>query len=393
MKRLCEQLNVNTSIKNVNGSNIIDVIKNVFKDTKYKFYLNSELIDVNDRFRIFEYKNKNYIVKKTKQMDGDLEIKLARKAEKLLNGLIVDDYTIYIVRPNIYYIDDFAYILTEYMGNSLQECNYSKSTNASINLNTVFDILGVFLKKGVLYRGFLPRNMVIKKKNIYLLDWEDAIFDDKAENGINLLWKTNFILNWSYFFDFNDIEKLLNKYCILNNQEPALLKYEKKFKNITNLDYGVSDLRKCILKTVMESEKKVEESTSNFIIPPNDMAHLVSDLFNSDIDVLFDISSSILRKKSESKYVELLEMLSRVIINSYSKNECIQKGAIRIILKFMESAVEDFINYDLDLLNAEKIIYFDKIKEILNKLIYAFNKTEICEENFIRIANYIYSYR
>lgn len=391
MKRLCEQLNVNTSIKNISGSNIIDIIKIVFKDSKYKFYLNSELIDVNDRFRIFEYQKKNYIVKKTKKTDGDLEIKLARKAEELLDGLIVDDYTIHIVKPNIYYIDDFAYILTEYMGNSLQECNYSKSTDVSINLNTVFDILELFLKKGVLYRGFLPRNMVIDKNDIYLLDWEDAIFDDKAESGINLLWKTNFILNWSYFFDSNNIEELLNKYCILNNQEPALLKYEKKFKSIANLDYGVADLRKCILKTVMESERKVEESTPNFIIPPNDMAHLVSDLFNSDIDVLFDVSSSILRKKSESKYVELLEMLSRVIINSYSKNESIQKGAIRIILKFMEVAAGNCVNYDL--LNTDRIIYFNKIKEILNKLIYNFNKTEIGEENFIRIANYIYSYR
>lgn len=391
MKRLCEQLNVNTSIKNISGSNIIDIIKIVFKDSKYKFYLNSELIDVNDRFRIFEYQKKNYIVKKTKKTDGDLEIKLARKAEELLDGLIVDDYTIHIVKPNIYYIDDFAYILTEYMGNSLQECNYSKSTDVSINLNTIFDILELFLKKGVLYRGFLPRNMVIDKNDIYLLDWEDAIFDDKAESGINLLWKTNFILNWSYFFDSNNIEELLNKYCILNNQEPALLKYEKKFKSIANLDYGVADLRKCILKTVMESERKVEESTPNFIIPPNDMAHLVSDLFNSDIDVLFDVSSSILRKKSESKYVELLEMLSRVIINSYSKNESIQKGAIRIILKFMEVAVGNCVNYDL--LNTDRIIYFNKIKEILNKLIYNFNKTEIGEENFIRIANYIYSYR
>ncbi len=391
MKKLCEQLNVNTSIKNTNGDNIIDIIKIVFKDTKYKFYLNSELIDVNDRFRIFEYQKKNYIAKKTKKKDGDLEIKLARKAERLLDGLIVDDYVIHIVKPNIYYIDDFAYILTEYMGNSLQECNYSKSTDTSINLNTVFDILELFLKKGVLYRGFLPRNTVIDKKNIYLLDWEDAIFDDRAKNGINLLWKTNFILNWSYFFDSNDIEKLLNKYCILNNQEPALLKYEKKFKNIANLNYGVVDLRKYILKTVMESERKVEENTSNFIIPPNDMAHLVSDLFNSDIDVLFDISSSILRKKSESKYIELLEMLSRVIINSYSKNENIQKGAIRIILKFMEAAVENYVNYDF--LNTDKIIYFNKIKEILNKLIYIFNKTEISEENFMRIANYIYSYK
>ena len=64
----------------------------------------------------------------------------------------------------------------------------------------------------------------------------------------------------------------------------------------------------------MASEKKISENSSNFIIPPNDMAHLVSDLYNSDIDVLFDISSSVLRKKSESEYIELLKELSETIV-------------------------------------------------------------------------------
>ena len=121
------------------------------------------------------------------------------------------------------------------------------------------------------------------------------------------------------------------------------------------------------------------------------MAHLISDLFNSDIDVLFDISSSVLRESDENKYIELLKILSRVIINSYSKNENIQKDAIRIILKFMEAASGQDNNYNL--LDNDKIIYFNKIKKILYKLIYNFNKTKISEKNFIRIANYIYSYK
>lgn len=391
MKKLCEQLNEDTTIKKVSGDSFIDIIAKVFNDTQYRFYLNSELIDINDRFRIFQYRGKNYIAKKSRKKDGDSEIKNAKKAEKILNGITVDNYTINIVKPDIYYIGNFAYIITEYMGNSLQECNYSKSFPVSICLETIFKILKIFVKKGVLYRGFLPRNMVINKDNIYLLDWEDAVFDDKVENGINLLWKTNFILNWSYFFDFDILEKLLNKYSTTDNQEPPLLKYEKNFKSIANLNYGVTDLRKCIFKTVIESEKKIKENTSYFIIPPNDLAHLISDLFNSDIDVLFDISSSVLRESDENKYIELLKILSRVIINSYSKNENIQKDAIRIILKFMEAASGQDNNYNL--LDNDKIIYFNKIKKILYKLIYNFNKTKISEKNFIRIANYIYSYK
>lgn len=391
MQKLCERLKINILIKKVCGDDIHDVIKNIFNDDCYKFYLNSELIDVNDRFRIFEYNNKKYIAKRTTKEDGKLEIEFAYKAKEKLNGLIIDNYEIQIVKPDIYYIDDFAYILTEYMGNSLQEVNYSKSNKNPISLNTILNILELFLKKGVLYRGFLPRNMVVNNNYIYLLDWEDAIFNKNATAGVNMLWKTNFILNWSYFYDYSILEESLNKYCISNNYEPPLLKYEEKFKEIANLDYTNLDLRKCILNTVIESEKKISENSSNFIIPPNDMAHLVSDLYNSDIDVLFDISSSVLRKKSESEYIELLKELSETIVKSYYIKENISKNSIGMIFKFVSTAAECYIDYNL-IINDKKIFFYET-KKILNKLMYKFNKTIMSEENFIRIANYFYSYK
>ena len=396
MKKLSEQLNVNTAIKSVPYENMNKIIKYVFKNSEYKFYLNSELIDVNDRFRIFEYKNKNYIIKKTNKIDGELEIKYAQKAADILDGLEVNDYIIKIIRPTIYYIDDFAYILTEYMGNSLQECNYSSQNKLTIEIDTIFDILKLFLNKGILYRGFLPRNMVVNENIIYLLDWEDAYFNPNVENKINLLWKTNFILNWSYFYDYKVLEDELNKYSTLSNQEPALLKYEEKFKNMANLDYETVELRKFILKTVMESEKSINEETNDFVIPPNDMAHLISDLFNSDIDVLFDISSSVLRRKSETKFVELLKMFSKAIIDTYLSNEDMQRNVMKIILKFMEVTSKPEINDDgvlVILFENNKNKFYAELKEILNKIIYDFNKSNFCDKNFIRVFDYIYSFK
>ena len=395
MKKLSEQLNVNTTIKSVPFDNMNEIIKYVFKNGEYKFYLNSELIDVNDRFRIFEHENKYYIIKKTSKFDGNLEIKLAKKAAGILDGLKVDDYVIKVIRPTIYYDEDFSYILTEYMGNSLQEYNYSKQNKLSIEINTIIDILKLFLNKGILYRGFLPRNMVVNENVIYLLDWEDATFNTNSENKINLLWKTNFILNWSYFYDYKVLENELNKYCTLN-QEPALLKYEEKFKNMANLDYDTVELRKFILKTVMESEKSINDETNDFVISPNDMAHLVSDLFNSDIDVLFDISSSVLRRKSETKYVELLKILSNAIIDYYLSKENMQKNVMKILLKFMEMASKNEINDDSELVilfENDKTIFYNKLKEILNKIMYDFNKSKFCDINFIRVCDYIYSFK
>ena len=395
MKKLSEQLNIVPSIKKTYFNNIYEIIKYVFKTDEYKFYLNSELIDVNDRFRVFNYKNKNFIIKKTNRIDGDLEVQSAQKAMKVIDGLNISNYTLKIVEPTIYYVDDSAYILTEYLGNSLQECNYSKQNKNFIAQNVIFEILNLFLSKGVLYRGFLPRNMVINNKFIYLLDWEDAIFSNKAEQGINLLWKTNFLLNWSYFYDYDELERQLYKYCNLEN-EPPLLKYEKKFKNMANLNYNDIELRQFILKTVMESEKNINENGNDFLIPPNDMAHLISDLFNSDLDVLFDIASSVLRKKSENQYIQALKKLSVTIADSYIHNENIQKNSIRILINFFETVSSTDFDVDNKLLayfESEKIEFSNELKRVLIRIFYEFNGSRLSDENFERIVNYIYSFK
>lgn len=396
MKKLYEQLNIAPIIKKVPFNNVDEIIKYVFKNDEYKFYLNSELIDVNDRFRIFEYKNKNYILKKSNITDGNLEVQIAQKAIEVIDGLNVSNYTIKIIKPTIYYVDDFAYILTEYMGNSLQECNYSKQNRNAVELNVIFEILELFLAKGVLYRGFLPRNMVVNNNIIYLLDWEDTTFVKNTKSGINLLWKTNFLLNWSYFYDYKELEKQLNKYCVLKDSEPPLLKYEIKFKNIANLNCKDIKVREFILKTVIESEKAIKEDKTEFIIPPNDMAHLISDLFNSDVDVLFDITSAVLRKKTESKYIELLKVLSISIVDSYMNNENIQKNLIKILLNFLEiTSNDDLSNGDILLASFknDKIAFSKELKEVLNKIFYKFNNSKLSDENFARIFDYIYSFR
>lgn len=395
MKKLSKQLNIVPSIKKTYFNNIYEIIKYVFKTDEYKFYLNSELIDVNDRFRVFNYKNKNFIIKKTNRIDGDLEVQSAQKAMKVIDGLNISNYTLKIVEPTIYYVDDSAYILTEYLGNSLQECNYSKQNKNFIAQNVIFEILNLFLSKGVLYRGFLPRNMVINNKFIYLLDWEDAIFSNKAEQGINLLWKTNFLLNWSYFYDYDELERQLYKYCNLEN-EPPLLKYEKKFKNMANLNYNDIELRQFILKTVMESERNINENGNDFLIPPNDMAHLISDLFNSDLDVLFDIASSVLRKKSEKQYIQALKKLSVTIADSYIHNENIQKNSIRILINFFETVSSTDFDVDNKLLayfESEKIEFSNELKRVLIRIFYEFNGSRLSDENFERIVNYIYSFK
>ena len=63
----------------------------------------------------------------------------------------VNDDTIRIVKPQIFYDGDLAYIVTEYMGTSLQEFAYDRSKEFSIEIDTLFDLLDLFLSRGVFY--------------------------------------------------------------------------------------------------------------------------------------------------------------------------------------------------------------------------------------------------
>ena len=176
MKSLREKLNLTEKIFEISAKTIEEAILLSFKDDKYKFYLNSELIDINNRFRIFKYQNTDYIVKKSSLNDGQEEVKLANKAFSIIDGLKVDNFNLKVILPQLYICNNSSFVITEYKGISLQECLYNNKVKFSLNIQTLENMLEKFLSLGVLYRGFLPRNTIIIDNNIFLLDWEDVIF-------------------------------------------------------------------------------------------------------------------------------------------------------------------------------------------------------------------------
>ena len=382
MKRLVDELNIDCKINKIEKNTIEETIDKAFNSNEYNFYLNSELIDVNDRFRVFEFNNEKYIVKKTKKEDGIDEERIALKAKDLLNDIEIDNYTIKIVTPKLYEVNNKYYIVTKYLGTTLQENIYSNE-NSNIDINIIFSILDVFLKKGVLYRGFLPRNTIVIDKTIYLLDWEDAFFEnDNKLIGINRLWKTNFLLNWSYLYDIELLRSGIKRFE-KDDIEPQLLKYEMKFSRYTGFEGNDIDLREKIMSTVLRAERKVSYLDNDFCIPPNDLAHLVSDLFNSDIDVLFDLSCYLLRNKNEEAYYKKIKELSNIIINSYKNNEIIQKKAIIPVLDIFEMCINDNFKYiDNGLLLSKLYLtnhnnFSNYLNKCINDLLSEFSKKEI----------------
>ena len=410
MKRLCDELNVNTAIHHVSANCLKDAIIYVYKNDDFKFYLNSELIDINDRFRIFNYNGKNYISKKTSKEDGENEFNLALKAKEKLDKIKVGKWTLNVVEPQLIIINNEYFIVTEYMGTSLQECMYDKNKKNTLKIDELFDILDLFINSGILYRGFLPRNIIINQLNIYLLDWEDVIFDYQHK-GINTLWTTNFLLNWGYFFNIDDLKKRIQNYNRM--EEPPLLKYEINFGKWILEDNINTDIRGKIFNTVMYAEKNITKNDDIFYIMPNDLAHLISDLFNSDIDVLFDISCFVLRQKSEEKYVNIVSLLSSLIAHTYINKLKIQPIAILLILmlwqiisenisdniplqyKDKDTFLNNLSNYSLVVtyMNENFNSFQVQLEKCLNSIINQYNEKDKKLLIINNLAKYIWSFK
>ena len=392
MKRLICELNVDNQIYINESKSVEEAIKTAFKNKKYRFYFNSGLIDVNNRFRIFNYKGVNYIVKKSSNKDGTQEVELAKMAFNILNNTSIDGFVLKIIVPQLILIGNQTYIISEYKGNTLQEEYYSSNFNNDFTINNLFNFIKYFLKKGILYRGFLPRNTVIQGKNIYLLDWEDVVFNDNMnKNLVNKLWETNFLLNWSYFFPLAELKKRLKLYKSNNPDNTALIKYELLFSKWIGYSNKINKVRDIIMDTVLFAEMPLTDNKNKYCIAPNDMAHLVSDIFNTDLDILFDICCFVLRKRNENLYNHLLHVFSELVGYLYYNNINIAKYSSRMILVFFEAATKDIdgidqytdlINFNCcnnialinNAINREKFI--ETLYNVVSKFVSSFNGSE-----------------
>ena len=112
----------------------------------------------------------------------------------------------------------------------------------------------------------------------------------------------------------------------------------------------------------------------------------------SYIDVLFDITSVVLRRDTEEIYVSLMQKLSRSIIEAYEKNEDFQSIIIRNVLELMDTAGNGKFSAKLVSLyddgSAEE--FSSMLKKTINQILYKFNGSELGEEDYNRIFNYIW---
>lgn len=294
---------------------------------------NPELIDVQDRFRLIEVNGQTYVTKKSKPVQAEAERTLAAEAAARLNGCFVDDLSLRVVVPEVVLFGDAAYLITPYLGKTLQSIRYTQ-VNPVIQKKMLHQILQIFKDRGIRYRGFLPRNTILGDETLYLIDWEDTTFFDVGTDVPgNLIAETNFVLNWMYNYDAEELRAMYRRvYRVLSEQNIPLNQYE------TILCYlcgqatdSVSDARSFVEALVLAAEAPYN-GAQNSVILPADCASVVSDIFTPYIDAFFDILCAYLRREDEDGYLRWLDFLGTYIRDNPNIETQTQGQIISILL-------------------------------------------------------------
>lgn len=310
-------------IKSIEKKTLIDAVGVAYDGNEYHFYGDGWFIDVKDRFRIFRFNDTVFIAKETSDKKADSEIANSKKAHDKLDGKVVGTKTIRIVVPKkitLFSDSERYFLVSKYLGSNMNESVYTNTTS-HMSLKDCLSIVKLLLENGIAYKGYLPRNIVEEEDAIYLFDWEDASFTGSpAFDSFDHLWRTNFLLNWSYLFDYDDLDKGLKEFVGIQTplSEPSLIEYENTFKGITNNKTSNYSLRNNIDKIVFGSELPLTEITDHFYIRQNDMGCLIADIFSSEIDVLYDILSYVFRKRDEHKFSYHVQVMTHLLIVYYN---------------------------------------------------------------------------
>ena len=293
-----------------------EATKLAYKSNKFDFNLNKGHIDIERKFRFFCFKGVDYIAKQVNLNKGYRERLNAKKFKVRVDGARIANYVIRVVTPILVEDGESLYYVTPFKGISLESCYYSNAKfphDDCFSISVLYGLLKIFIANGVYYYDFLPRNVIISDDVIFLIDFENVIFQDRV--FFDIRWHTNFQLNWSYIFEKSLLEKESGKLLIMNpavNNYP-LSKFEQTFKNIVEVSGDETTVRKLILKTVLVSEKSYTHKNDGELVPM-DLCHFISDALGTRADVFSDILFYLIRLRSEAAFGYFAKRINECIL-------------------------------------------------------------------------------
>lgn len=193
------KLNIGDNVKEVRVKSLEDAIVKIDKERdKYKYY-NNWLSDPKTKILIFNYNKKIYIAKRVSKKNAICE----QKNAKLLKNILEKEYNQYKINIPMYYPINSknGYIVEQYYGKDLNQYYYDNKPYPKIG-NLIEKTYITLHNNNIRYNGFLPRNMIVDKDKIFLIDFEDINQKDE------IITETNIKIAWSYFIKSKFCEKI-----------------------------------------------------------------------------------------------------------------------------------------------------------------------------------------
>ena len=251
------KLNSTTYIcEDVDANSFEEAIKYIDNNRKkYKFY-NNWLSDGENKILYFKYKTIGYIAKRVNYKKAKIELENA----KMLNQLFTQEkinlkYNYIIETPYYYKINSkYGYLVSKYYGLDLNQLFYSNYDQNNKDIYSIFkEMYNFFRIHKIRYNGFLPRNIIIDNKKVYLIDFEDI------NRKSNIAVETNIKIGWSYFIeDINlNIESPLeyndtfsSKFILSNNYKKYKNPYYIALKAEANQMFKMDDIINTLSKYI-----------------------------------------------------------------------------------------------------------------------------------------------
>ncbi|MCA1493658.1 hypothetical protein I6F11_22380 [Ensifer sp. NBAIM29] len=246
----------------------------------YPFRCNRELIDVQENFRLFSFEGTIFVAKRSRDEKASGECVNAIVAkERLENCPLIP------IVPRLLHTQNGIWLVSRYFGKTLHEEQYNVRM---LSTETLSNLLLTLRQAGLEWKGLAPRNLIpICGKKFYAIDWEDLIVHDNANISWTPLSKMTIALNWAR--QFRDPESALSFVCDhvgSDSVERPLDDFELAFKAVSVLSVPDTVTRDICQSITFGSEAPVVGQDIR-ILSPQEVGHIVTDLFGSPLDVLY----------------------------------------------------------------------------------------------------------
>lgn len=303
------QPQIEHKIEKIEAESILDVIKFVNQFPEKYFFKNNWIFDIKKKIYIFSHNNKIIILKKWNIRKLKKEIEIASRAKQLISGIKTKSRELIVVVPNLCKVNkQIGYIFSEYIGPDCNELFYQHE-NINFCKEDLLNIIRELNNHSILYKGLLPRNMIIRNDKVYLIDWESTVINENIEN-IFLQYKASLLVGWKYFNEITelDIEWIFSHTIKVEQSISYLNKYEDTYKNMLGLvDLGNNNIQKLCYENIINLTN-YEKWFS--LLKLDDILHFLSEVLPIEIEVLIDF---ILSKECEQWFFDLYVKLSNII--------------------------------------------------------------------------------